>query len=584
MQPYDLNNVIDANIPIPEEGGGEDNDFNDRFDLGSPAKDVYNTLCMNRQQVVDQGRRMSEITIPSVMPPANYRTGDDLPGTNQSAGALAVNNLASKIMFMAFPPGQPMMRMTPIVQKLQKDIDADPELYARIELALSQLELAHRKKAATINLATAWVGYIKLLLIAGNALWKHIKLCSPTFHPLYEWVCSRDMGGHPLVTIHEQRVRTSTLPRDVQQLIYEEHDELRKVEEWSREAVIYSICKFVGSGDEKHEGHWEYWEETDKGTLIPGSSVETDYEDCPMWPGWCIPVFGQNWGKAYCEEYRGDFYILESHASSLNDGAALASLALSFVKPGARTSLRQVQNARNLSFLSGSAEDITTFRTDKSADFAFVASNFERAQQRISKAFLDTAASMRQGERVTAEEVERTGQALDQAMGGLYTEIAQGHQKRMVSRFVHLNNEADNNLPVLPPDLVELEVITGVDAMGRSAEIQNLSEYAEDLTKIFPQQVQTILDPLDYATRSAAARGSQPDGLVKKQSEIDATQQADQQQAQQAATMPKLAAGASGPIAKGIMDRMQAPTGTPANPTPPGAPNQPPQSQPPGAP
>lgn len=550
-------NVIDTNIGVPDPEFQKDHGTAEKYNLGSPAASVFELLAgINRQQVIDQSRRMAELTIPSVFPPLNYRVGDDLPGTNQSAGARAVNNLASKIMFMAFPPGQPMMRLTPVVQKLQKEIDQDPELYARIELALSQVEQAHRKKAAIVGLATAWVGYIKLLLVSGNALWKHITLECPTFHPLHEWVTSRDMAGHPLLTIHQEKVRLTTLPKDIQEIIYEEQPELLKLEDWSRETTIYSICKYCEEGERKADGHWEYWQETEKGRLINGTEMETDYEDCPMWPGWCIPVYGQNWGRSYCEEYRGDFYILESNASALNDCATLASLALLFVKPGARTSLRQVQKARNLAMLSGSAEDLTTYRSEKGTDAQFIGENFERAEQRIGKAFLVMSSVMRQGERVTAEEVERTGQDLDQAMGGVYTEIAQSHQRRMVTRFVRLHEEDNDDLPELPKGLVELEVITGVDAMGRSAEVQNLTDFGKNLAAMFPQKVQTILNPLDYATRMASGMSIKPDGLVRTQQDLDQEQAQQEQQAQQAAVMPKIAAGASGPLAQGMLDRM----------------------------
>lgn len=576
-------NVVDTNQGVPDPKFQTDHGHAAKYDLGSPAEDVYNILAgINRQMVIDQSRRMAELTIPSVYPPLNYRVGEDLPGTNQSAGARAVNNLASKIMFMAFPPGQPMMRLTPVVQKLQKEIDQNPDLYASIELALSQVEKAHRKKAAIVGLATVWVGYIKLLLISGNALWKHITLECPTYHPLDEWVTSRDMGGHPLVTIHQENVRCSTLPLDIQKIIYEEDPELLKLEDWSRETTIYSVCKYVEEGKRKSDGHWEYWQETEHGRLIEGTEMETDYEDCPMWPGWCIPVYGQNWGRSYCEEYRGDFYILESNASALNDGATLASLALLFVKPGARTSLRQVQKARNLTMLSGSAEDVTTYRSEKGGDMQFIGENFMRAEQRIGKAFMVMSSAMRQGERVTAEEVERVGQDLDQAMGGVYTEIAQSHQRRMVTRFVRLNEEDDSDLPELPKDLVELEVITGVDAMGRSAEVNTLEDFAKGLGVVFPQKVQTILDPLNYAKRLASAMGIKPDGLVLTQDQINQATQQDQQQQMQAAVMPKVAAGASGPLAQGMLDRMpptpgqvqqanmsqQPPTGAPSAPGP----------------
>lgn len=557
--------TLDANagLALPYEDGKE-HTADDKYSLGQPAKDVYNVLGgMNRQQVIDRGRELAEITIPSVLPPLGYRTGDWLPGTNQSAGAEAVNNLASKLMFMAFPPGQPMMRLVPVETKLQKDITADPQLYAQVQLALSRVEVSHRERAATIQLATAWVGYIKLLLVTGNALWKHVTLKCPTFHPLTQWVCSRDMKGHPLVTIHEEIVRVITLPKDVQALILAEQETLEDQEEWTREATIYSVCKYVRDEDDGPDyegGHWEYWEETEKGQRLPGTSVETDYDDPPMWPGWCIAVYGQNYGRAYVEEYRGDFFILENGYSALNDGAAMASLSLMFVKPGGRTSLRQVQNAKNLTMLSGSAEDITTFRAEKGADMNFVLSLTEKAEQRIGRAFLVNASVMRQGERVTAEEVQRTGQDLDQAMGGLYTELAQSHQRVMVSRFVRLHEESDDTLPELPPDLVRIEVITGVDAMGRSKDEQNLLEFGKGINATFPPNSQTlqILDPNDFATRLASAKGIKPDGLVQTPQQVAAKKQADQQTAQQAQVLSKAAGPVAGPMAKAMASHMDA--------------------------
>jgi len=564
--------TLDANrglaIPYPD---GKEHAEDEKYSLGSPAKDVYALLAgANRQQVVDMGRQMAQLTIPSVMPPLGYRTGDDLPGTNQSAGSRAVNNLASKLMFMAFPPGQPMMRLIPVETKLQPEIDRDPALYARIELALSRVEEDHRERAATLQLATAWVGYVKLLLVAGNALWKHVTLECPTYHPLTQWVCSRDMKGHPLVTIHEEIVRVSTLPKDVRAQILLENENLKQQEEWTREATIYSVCRYVrdDSSDKYEDGHWEYWEETEKGTLIDGTSVECDYEAPPMWPGWCIPVYGQNYGRSYVEEYRGDFYILENGYSALNDGAALASLSLMFVKPGGRTSLRQVQNAKNLTMLSGSAEDITTFRAEKGGDLEFVLNLIERAEQRVGQAFLVNASVMRQGERVTAEEVERTGQDLDQAMGGLYTELAQGHQRKMVTRFVRLHEESADDIPELPPDLVRIGVITGVDAMGRSKDQQDLLNFGKGINATFPPNSPTarILNPFDFATRLASTMGIKPDGLVNSEQQVEAKDQQQQQQAQQAQIAYKVAGPAAGPLAKAAASHFDAANQQPQSP------------------
>ena len=558
---YTLN--ANAGIQVGEPDG-QAKRHDKKFSLGSKAKDVYSTLsAANRQPVVDMGREMASITIPSVMPPLGYRVGNDLPGTNQSVGARAVNSLASCIMFTAFPPGLPMMRLKPKETAFQAQELQDPDLYSQVELALSRVELVHREKAATIQLATAWVGYIKLLIVAGNALWKHVHLQCPTFHPLTQFACSRDMKGHPMLTIHEEIVRVATLDKDVQEIIYREKPELLKTEEWTRETTIFSVCRYIRHPTHKgmyEDGNWEYWEETEMGQLLPGSSVETDYDDPPMWPGWMIPVYGQNYGRSYCEEYRGDLFILENGHSGLNDGVAMASLALMFVKPGGRTSLRQVQNAKNLAMLSGVAEDVSTFKAEKTNDLKFALEHVQMAAERINQAFLVDRAKQRDAERVTAEEVEQVQQELDRAMGGLYTEVAQSHQRIMVTRFVRLHEEADPDIPEMDPNLVAIQVMTGADAMGRSVEQKNLMAFGQGINTVFPPNSQTtrILDPWDFSRRLASTMSIKPDGLVLKQEDVEAKEQQQQQTAQQGAITQKAVGPAIGPMAKAMASHMDA--------------------------
>ncbi|MBK3400430.1 portal protein [Methylobacterium ajmalii] len=554
--------MADNFLPATGQGVAADEDWEEgedrgEYSLGEPAKDAYEALSTYRESVNWMARRMAELTIPSVFPPQGYRAGDDLPGNNHSLGAQCVNTLASKLLFMAFPPGQPIAKLEPVVASMQEAIDQDPELYAKTLLALSQLELMHRNRFASTPLQATYVGYLKLLLIAGNALWKHIRLGSPTFHRSDCYVVSRDRNGHPLVTIHHEKVRVTTLPKDVQEAIYEDRPELLDVKpEWSREADIYSVCKLkTGEADDDgdEDRSWLYWQETCKGKLIPGTEVETDYDDAPMWPGWLIANYGDNWGRSYCEEYRGDLFSAEVMASALNDGTALASWALTFVKPGSRTSVRQVQKARNLDILSGAAEDVTVFRSDKTADFNFVVNREATVGRRLGAAFLLDSATRREGERVTAEEVARVGRELDQAMGGLYTQIGHGDQRRIIMRAIRLHEEENRKVPALPKGVVDVNVVTGVDAMGQSTEVNNLTGFVKVLAETFGNEATaSLLKAGNFASRLAAAMSVKPDGLVPSQQELDQAKA----QAQQQGMAQELMGKAAGPVAGALAARM----------------------------
>lgn len=514
------------------------------------AEDAYRDLTTRRQPVIDMGRLMAELTIPSVFPPEGYHTGDPLPGNNQSLGALLVNNLASALMFMAFPPGQPVLRFEPVEYKLQADIDKDPDLWAATQLAMSRLELSHRKRFQATPLMTAYTGYMKVMLIAGNCLWKHLKLNEPTYHLPTSYVVKRAASGLPLMCIHQECVPFMTLDAEHKAQLEEvmEAEDLENKKPFELEVDIYSCLKFKLDAD--GDPSWLYWQES-KGVVLEGTTVETDFDCPPMWPGWLIPVYGQDWGRGYCEEYRGDLYTIEALASSLNDGAAAAALSLLFVQPG-QTSIKQVREARNLSVLNGRAEDVSMFRTEKTGDFAFVDSREEKVARRLGSAFLMNSAIQRSGERVTAEEWKRMGTELDKAMGGLYTSTAQGNQRLIIVRAVKLHEAESKQLPKVPTDVVNIEVITGIDALGQSTEAEQLQTFAQAGLQAFPKRWEAEVDSNNYLTRWAAALGLKPDGLIKKPEQVQQEADADRQQAMQQELISK----GTAPAMKGMADAM----------------------------
>ena len=273
-----------------------------------------------------------------------------------------------------------------------------------------------------------------------------------------------------------------------------------------------------------------------------------------MHAGWLIPVFGQDWGQGYVEQYRGDHYTVEAHASAVNDGASLAALALLFNRPGSQTSIKQIREARNLSVLPGQADDVTVFRSDKTADLNFVVSNLEAVARRLGSAYLLQSSVQRSGERVTAEEIRRLGQELDKATGGLYLQIAKGSQKAIIERNIRLNEAENPRLPPLPKGLVEIQVITGMDALGDSTEYDATVEVVGTTMKLFPVEGQKQLDAGNFTTRLMAFRGVKPDGLVRSAEQVAAITQQQKQEAISAQLVDK----ATGPDVKGLADHFSA--------------------------
>lgn len=205
---------------------------------------------------------------------------------------------------------------------------------------------------------------------------------------------------------------------------------------------------------------------------------------------------------------------------------------------------------QDLDILTGSAEDLSVFRSEKTADLNFVQNTFNAAARRVGAAFLLDSASRREGERVTAEEVQRVGRELDQAMGGLYTQQGQGNQRRIVMRAIRLHEEENENFPPLPKGVVSVNVVTGKDSMGRSSEVQALTLFAQTLNQLVgPQGVAQILKAGNFATRLAAGLGVKPDGLVKTQQQVNQEQSQAKQEAMAGTVLDKAAGPMAGALA-----------------------------------
>jgi hypothetical protein len=505
-----------------------------QYTLSAPAADLYAHLSKYRQQVIDKGREMASITIPSVMPPDGYRTGQNISEENQSVGALCVNTLASKLQYMGLPPDRPLVRFQPVDSRLKQQLLANPSIATMIQVALAKLELTHRERFEVTNMRAAYMGILKLLLVGGNGLWEHMRLDFPVFHTPLNYVVRRNPRGEQLLVILKRKMDMMDLDPDIKAMVYAKTPELAKVtsgkEEYETLIDIYCICKRVPDGTKKDAYLWEYWEEYE-GERITGSEFESDYETPPLYAAWMIPVYGQNWGRGYCEEYQGDLYKVEGLEAAMNDGSALASLVLLFLKAGARTSIKQVKAAPNLAVLPGEASDLSAFQLNKGPDFQFVNTNLETAIKRLGRAFLLVSSVQRKGERVTAEEIRDMTDEIEEATGGLYTEVAQSLQRHVVRRAVALHNEEDKGLTKLPPGIFRVAVVTGVEAMGRTIEAQNLERAIGQTQQLFPEKARYYIKPGDAIRRIFSGESINQDGLIASDEEAQAAEQGEQQAA-----------------------------------------------------
>jgi len=125
-----------------------------------------------------------------------------------------------------------------------------------------------------------------------------------------------------------------------------------------------------------------------------------------------------------------------------------------------------------------------------------------------------------------------------------------------------LQMEKQKKLPTLPKGAVRPVIVTGLDALGRGADLDNLKALVKDVVDLGgPAALETYLNFSDLLKRLSTSRGITTDGLIKTEEEVAAAQQAKQQQ-EMMQTLGPNAVNAAGGMAKQAMANQSSPQPT----------------------
>ena len=89
--------------------------------------------------------------------------------------------------------------------------------------------------------------------------------------------------------------------------------------------------------------------------------------------------------------------------------------------------------------------------------------------------------------------------------------------------------ERKKALPNLPKDSIRPKIVTGLEALGRSSDLQRLNTFVNQLQP-FAEQLMTYLNLDEYVKRVGTSLGVEMEGLIKSPEQIQAEQQAMQEQ------------------------------------------------------
>jgi len=484
---------------------------------GQTAGGRYAQLQSARSTYDREAKESSKLTIPSLIPEETTGTRAKIKTPFQAVGARGVNSLASKLLFTLLPPGTSFFKLT--IDSLELLKQGQSGLETEIDVGLRAYESALNNDIEISNDRVAMFEALKHLIVGGNVL-LYLTDDGLKVYPLAKFVCKRDAVGNVLEIITKESVNSKALePEFLEQIKKKENYDEKSMD---ADLDIFTYVKRVND---------EFiWYQECKGEKIPGTDGRSKVDVSPWITLRFVRIDGEDYGRGYVEEYRGDLISLEALMQAIIEGAAASAKTLFLVNPNGVTRAATLAKAPNGAIREGSAADISVMQVNKGADFQVSFSAIQRIESRLEYAFLMARSVQRDAERVTAAEVTMMANELENSLGGIYSILTQEFQLVYLRRRIHMMVRS-GKAPKLPEKIVKPKIVTGVQGLGRGNDRNKLVEFIGTVSQALgPDIMRQYMNVDEAIKRLANSIGIDTANLVKTQEEIQAEMQAMQQQ------------------------------------------------------
>lgn len=465
-------------------------EFNTAQELLEEAslKSLFDKRDDDRVTTLNKARDCSKMTIPSVLPEASFTEQTDLPDTYNSLGARAVNNLSNKLLLGLLPPSSAFFRLRQS-QDLMEEIEdgAEPsEEDTELEAKLSALETKIMGKIEGSGMRPIVHQAFVHLIVTGNAalLYDEGKML---MYKLDAYTVLRDFSGNIIDVILKEKIAYEALPDDLRNTI--------EVTEEERKADIELYTRYIRQGSK-----WLTYQEV-KNVLVEGSEQTVEDKHMPLMVLRWSKINGEHYGRGLVEQHLGDFRSLEGLTQMMLEYSAIAAKVIFGIRPGSIIEQDELEEVENGGVVVGDLQrDVTRLAVDKQADLQIPMKLVDEITRRIGAAFLLQSTTTRDSERTTALEIQFLARELEDALGGIYSIIAQEFQLPLVNLMMQ-------DMKYDLGDAVEPTITTGLNALGRTQDLEKLRQLNGLIAEVNPDYVVKYLNVEEYLVRIGSALG-----------------------------------------------------------------------------
>lgn len=469
-------------------------------------KEFYSKYEPDRKPYEDMAKRISDMTLPYVFADTSFSGSSQYSDKiSQSFCGRLVSTLKAKMGMSLLPPSTSSFRLEPnkdaLLQLTQGDENMIAEVYAMVSSATSRIS----KEIENQQIRDTMFDLILQKIMVGSVIMEKIKDDGIMLHTLRNFTVRLDSRGNAVAyCIKEIKLYP---PEGV--VVDEDKDEYE----------LYTLCEY-----DKPNKKWIVRQSLDDEEF--GNPITYNERKFPFqYVGWNWTT-GDKYHRPYAQDYINDMEQFNQLSDLVLKGSIVSAKTVLLVDPRAgRTRPEDVANSENGDVINGRADDVTVLQVGKSYDYQIAMDRMADIQRNLSSAFLMNESATRDAERVTAQEIRFMAQELETStLSGIYSKLSKNVSKRIVEWVM---DEMKIDVKSM-----NINVVTGLDALGRSSEAQKLDSL---LGRVANMKLFHWIEESEVIQRYASYDAVDTTGLLKTPSKVQQERQAQmQQQAEQA--------------------------------------------------
>lgn len=485
----------------------------------TPAS-TWARLYARSEYVRHRAKVNSALTLPEVYPEEN--SSDLMSGQHsyQSLGSRGMNCFVNKVAVALFRPSTSFFRLRPTKKFLRKYLENNPsETEATLDTYLAKQEReaadawTQKGEHHKINMALSHIA-----IIGQACLWFDEDMDSLRVIPFSQYCIARTATGKIDTLIIAEQLSVKDLHGDLQDYLMTRpgYNIGSPVQVYTRASRQLDGTYLVEVGVDDYMAP----------ELFTRKYKENDLPFAV--PFWKLPD-GASYGVSMVDGLQGDLLAYNEISKALVSGSlALMDWRL-LVNPGGQTNIDDLKRSNPGEAVPGLPGDIGMSLQGDPNVLQYVQGLAQQLDRRLSSAFLLDQGVFREGERVTATEIQRVVQSLEEQYSGIYAAIAHEFQAPL-ARWVLKSSgiKLDNS--------IQVSIVTGFDAISRQNDVSNLTQALAVLGQL-QQLPPPLLDRLNWHTIAASVGDGFGIGLENFLIPEDQYQQQIQQQQQQQAAL-----------------------------------------------